>query len=175
MGGRRLWGYRAGFAAISAAILFYALLPFGRPEGGWPGPELTLCVVIAWVLRRPDYVPLWLMVPILLLDDALLMRPLGLWTLIVLLVTEFLRRGVDHAEALPFSSEMSLAAGWITAAFVANHLALMLLLAETPPLWGQAFQMLVTILCYPIVAVASQLIGVRRLGPGELDSLGARA
>jgi rod shape-determining protein MreD len=175
MGGRRLWGYRALFAALAALLLFLALLPFGQGEGGVPGPELTLCLICAWILRRPDYVPLWLMVPILLLDDALLMRPLGLWTLIVLLVTETLRRRVDQTEALPLTSEFTLVAGWIAAAFALNHLALVVLLAETPPIGGQALQAVVTIAFYPVTVVFSQLLGVRRLAPGELDTLGARA
>lgn len=175
MGARGPWTYRLLFVVLSGAVLFFALLPFGVEEGALPGPEVTLCLILAWALRRPDYVPLWLMVPVLLLGDALLMRPMGLWTLIVLLVTEFLRRGVDHAEALPLSSEVSMVAGWITAAFVANHLALVLLLAETPPLPGQVLQLLVTIAIYPATVLLSRAIGVRRLAPGELDTLGARA
>lgn len=175
MGGRTLWGYRATFLGLSALILFFALLPFGSADGGLPGPELTLCFICAWILRRPDYVPLWLMVPILLMDDILLMRPLGLWTLIVLVVSEVLRRQVDHAEALPFSSELPLVAGWIAGAFVAQYLFLLLLVAETPPLTGLILQAIGTIVAYPFVVLFSQLIGVRRLAPGELDTLGARA
>ncbi|MEM7709687.1 MAG: rod shape-determining protein MreD [Pseudomonadota bacterium] len=174
MGGRSLWSYRALFAGLAAAVLFLALLPFGGGEGRFPGPEATLCLICAWVLRRPDYVPLWLMIPVLLLDDMLLMRPLGLWTLIVLLVSDVLRRRVDQAEVLPFTSELTLVAGWIGIAFAANYGALLVLLAETPPLMGQALQALATIVFYPVVALFSQLIGVRRLAPGELDTLGAR-
>lgn len=175
MGGRRVWGYRTLFVLLSVLILFAALLPFGTGQRGLPGPELTLCLICAWVLRRPDYVPVWLIVPVLLLDDVLLMRPLGLWTLIVLLVSEVLRRRVDQAETLPFSTELPVACIWIGIAFGANHLALLLLLAETPPLTGQVLQAVMTIVFYPFVALFSQLIGVRRLAPGELDTLGARA
>jgi rod shape-determining protein MreD len=175
MAGRAVWGYRALFALMLALITFFALLPFGPGEGGVPGPELTLCLVCAWVLRRPDYVPVWLLVPLLLLEDALLMRPLGLWTLIVLLVSENLRRRVDQHEALPFWSETAVAGGCILAAFAAQHAALVLLLAEPPPLAGQALQALATAVFYPPAAVFSTLIGVRRLQPGELDSLGSRA
>lgn len=172
---RSLWSYRALFGALALLILFFALLPFGPGEGGVPGPELTLCLVCAWVLRRPDFVPLWLLVPMLLLDDALLMRPLGLWTLIVLLASEYLRRRVDHGEALPFWTEVGLVSGVIAAAFVANHLVLALLLAQTPPLVGQGLHALATIVFYPLVAIFSQMLGVRRLAPGELDALGSRA
>jgi rod shape-determining protein MreD len=115
------------------------------------------------------------MVPVLLLDDILLMRPLGLWTLIVLLVSENLRRRVDHTQLLPFWSEVALVSICIAMAHGLNHLALLLLLAETPPLAGQGLQALTTIVTYPFIALFSQLIGVRRLAPGELDALGGRA
>ncbi|KIT15530.1 hypothetical protein [Jannaschia aquimarina] len=175
MAPRRVWGYRLLFVVLACTVLFFALLPFGPGEGGVPGPELTVCLIFAWVLRRPDYVPLWLMVPLLLLDDALLMRPLGLWTLIVLLMSEWLRRRVDHTESLPFWNEVALVSGCIVAAFAAYHLSLALLLAQTPPLGGQALHALATIVFYPPVVIFSQLLGVRRLQPGELDTLGARA
>lgn len=172
---RSVWLYRALFAALALAATFYALLPFGAGEGGVPGPELIVCGVAAWVLRRPDYVPVWLILLVLLLDDALLQRPLGLWTLIVLMMSEYLRRRVDQTEAMPVGSEAVLVAGCIAAAFAANHLALMLVLAQTPPLAGQTLHALVTIVFYLPVALLSHLIGVRRLAPGELDSLGTRA
>ena len=174
MGGRRLWGYRATYLLLTSLIAFAALLPFG-PDDGVPGPELTFCLTCAWVLRRPDYVPIWLLIPVLLLQDALMMRPLGLWTLITFLVTEYLRRRVDHSEALPFWSEVALVSAWIVAAFGLYHVSHLLLLAETAPVRGLALQALATIVFYPLIAIFSQLIGVRRLAPGELDTLGSRA
>lgn len=172
---RSVWLYRLVFAGLAAAFTFLALLPFGAEEGSWPGPELIVCLVAAWVLRRPDYVPVWLLLGVLLLDDALLMRPLGLWALIVLVMSEYLRRRVDPSQAMSFGSEVALVAGCITVAFAANHLALVILLAPTPPFGGQVLHILVTIAFYPPVALFSRLIGVRRLAPGELDSLGTRA
>ncbi|UWQ22511.1 rod shape-determining protein MreD [Jannaschia sp. W003] len=175
MAPRRVWWFRVLFALLAFLVLFFALLPFGPGEGGVPGPDLTLCLAAAWVLRRPDYVPVWLLIPLLVLGDALLGRPLGLWALIVLLITEYLRRRVDQSEALPFWSEVGLVTGCIAVAFVANYAALVLLLAGTPPLGGEALHALATIVFYPPAAIFSQMLGVRRLAPGELDTLGSRA
>ena len=58
-------------------------------------------------------------------------------------------------------------AGCIAVAFVADHLALALLLAETPPLLGQGLHALATIVFYPLIAVFSQLIGVQPTRPGR--------
>jgi rod shape-determining protein MreD len=170
-----IWSYRLTFIALAASVMFFALLPFGAPEGGVPGPDLLVCLTFAWVLRRPDYVPTWLIVPVLLVADFVLMRPLGLWTLIVLLASEHLRRRVDPGEVGTFSSEIATVAAVIFGVFVLNHAAMLLLLAGTPPLLGQALHLLATIVFYPVAAIFSQLIGVRRLAPGELDTLGTRA
>ena len=175
MEGRAVWQYRATFAALAAAICFFALLPFDAGEGGIPGPDLVVCLAAAWVLRRPDYVPVWLLIAVVLTGDVLLMRPLGLWTLVMLLFSEYLRRRVDHAESLPVWSEFGLVAACILVAFAANHLALVVLLVQPPPLWGEVIHAIATVVFYPLVVVFSQLIGVRRLAPGELDSLGTRA
>lgn len=175
MAPRDVWWFRLIFGLLTAAILFFSLLPFGPGEGGMPGPELIFGLICAWVLRRPDYVPVWLLIPVLLVEDALLNRPLGLWTLVAFLASEYLRRRVDQSEAMPYTIEASIVGGTITVAFLANHLILIVLLAEPPPLLGQALHAVATIVFYPAVAVFSQMIGVRRLAPGELDTLGSRA
>jgi rod shape-determining protein MreD len=126
------------------------------------------------VLRRPDYVPIWMLVPVLLLADALLMRPLGLWSLIVLLASEHLRRRVQPGEVGTFGAEIVTVGAVIFGAFLLNHLTLVLILAETPPLLGQGLHMLATVVFYPLAAIFSQLIGVRRPAPGELDGMGSR-
>ncbi|GIT90779.1 hypothetical protein JANAI62_12340 [Jannaschia pagri] len=172
---RTIWTYRLLFVVISFVLLFFALLPFSTGEGRLPAPDLMMCLVFAWILRRPDYVPLWLLVPLLLLDDALLMRPLGVWTLVVMLASEYLRRRVDHTQAQTFWSEMVLVSGLIAGTFLANHVVLLLLLAETAPILGQVLHATATIVFYPLTVLFSQLVGVRRLAPGELDSLGTRA
>lgn len=175
MAAKSIWGYRATFVGLSALIFFFALLPFDAGDGNVPGPDLVIALVAAWVLRRPDYLPVWLLVIVLLLGDFVLMRPLGLWTLIVFLMSEYLRRRVDHAEAAPFWSEVGVVSICILAAFAADYLVLVLLLAETPPILGQGLHAFATVVFYPAVAIFSQMIGVRRLAPGELDSLGTRA
>ena len=123
MAPRQVWAYRFLFLILAGGILFFSLLPFGPGEGGIPGPELAFCLICAWVLRRPDYVPVWLLVPVLLIEDALLMRPLGLWALVCFLASEYLRRRVDQSEAMPYTSEASVVAGTIVVAFTANGLS----------------------------------------------------
>lgn len=175
MSSRTTWGFRALFACTAFAYMFFSLLPFGSDAATIPAPEVMLCVTFAWILRRPDYVPVWLLVALVLMADVLLMRPLGLWTLMVLLASEYLRRRVDFSEVHTFGAELILVSALIAATFAAESVALSLLLAEGGPLTGRILQAISTIVFYPIVVVFSKLVGVRRLAPGELDTLGHRA
>ena len=86
-----VWLYRGGFLLVALILLFVRLLPLGSVAGDWPGPDILLCVIFAWAMRRPDFLPVWLLVAVLLTEDMILMRPPGLWTAIVVLATEFLR------------------------------------------------------------------------------------
>src|SRR6056297_633829 len=85
------WRYWLLFLAIAAVLFFVQLLPLDLQPGRFPGPDVLLLLAIAWVLRRPDFVPVLLVAAVFLLADILFMRPLGLWTALVVLGMEFLR------------------------------------------------------------------------------------
>lgn len=107
----RVWLYRGIFAALALFILFVRLLPLGTEAGRLPGPDLLLCVMLAWVMRRPDYLPVLMITVIVLLEDVVLMRPPGLWTALVVLATEFLRSRAALTRELSFAVEWMLVAG----------------------------------------------------------------
>lgn len=173
---RSIWGYRALLAGLLTLTLFFSLLPLGSFFGRIPGPDLMLALLIAWTLRRPDYVPLGLVALFAFMADALLMRPLGLGALTVVLATEYLRRSVIQTEALTFLDELLQAGLVIAACFFGERIILLLLFADQPPALDQILQVIVTFLFYPLTVGATQFVfGVRRLQPGEVDILGSRA
>ena len=61
-----LWLHRAGIILVTLALLFLKLLPIGSTAGDWPGPDLMLCLILAMVVRRPDYLPIWLVLLVVL-------------------------------------------------------------------------------------------------------------
>ena len=65
----------------------------------WPAPDLMLALTLAWVVRRPDLLPAPLIAAYFFVEDILMMRPPGLWALIVLGATEFLRRATRRCAA----------------------------------------------------------------------------
>lgn len=175
MSPRSVFMYRAALAGMLSLVMFFSLLPVGGFFFGLPGPDLIMCFFFAWVLRRPDYVPMGLVVLIGFFADALLMQPLGLWTVILLIATETLRRGVQSTEVLTPVDEAFQVVTVMLACFLAERLALMILLADAPALSSQLVHILMTVLFYPVIVLVTHTVfGVRRLQPGEVDALGGR-
>ncbi|MGQ0563784.1 MAG: rod shape-determining protein MreD [Gemmobacter sp.] len=171
----RLWLYRGAFAGIAALILFLRLLPIGGQAGSWPGPDLMLCLMLAWVTRRPDYLPTLLIAVIVLAEDLILMRPPGLWAAIVVIATEFLRARSALTRELGFLPEWFLI-GIVMFAMLAGYRLILGLAFLDQPAFHYAFaQTAMSVLCYPVVAGALHVaIGLRKPSTGEVDPWGRR-
>ena len=48
---------QALFLFFFGAVLFWRLVPLAPGQVIWPGPDFTLCLVLIWVLRRPEQIP----------------------------------------------------------------------------------------------------------------------
>ncbi|WP_434613984.1 rod shape-determining protein MreD [Tabrizicola sp. M-4] len=170
-----VWFYRAIFVGLAAALLFLKLLPLGSLAGDWPGPDLLLCLIFAWVVRRPDFLPALLIATVVLLEDLLLMRPPGLWTALVLLATEFIRSRAALTRELAFVTEWLLVAGVMVALLIAYRLAFAVSFLPQPGFGFALLQTLWSVLCYPIVVAASRLaFDLRKPATGEVDAYGQR-
>ena len=169
------WSFRALYLGLAALLIFFRLLPLSTLPGGVPGPDLMLCMTFVWVLRRPDFLPAAAIVAVFLLEDLLLMRPPGLWTVLVLLATEFLRDRVAMMRSLPFFVEWATVAGVLAAMVLANRLILALAMVPQGGLGLTLLQLLVTAIAYPaVVFLTRTAFGLRRTGPGGSDALGNR-
>ena len=173
---RTRWQYRALFVCIAASIVFVQLLPLHPGPGRMPGPDVLLLVAIAWVLRRPDVVPVPLIAAVFLMADILFMRPPGLWTALVVLGLEFLRSRSGAARDWSLLIEWLVVAATVAIMFVANALVLFVFMVDQPGLGLTLIQLLGTILVYPIVvALAARAFGLRRPIAGDGDGIGARS
>ncbi len=171
----RRWGYRALFLGICGALMFLHILPVDLAAGRWPAPDLMLCVTFAWVLRRPKFVPVWLIAAVFLMADMLYMRPPGLWAALVVIAVEVLRGRETQYRETAFSVEWATVAAALTAITLADRAILGLTMVDQVSLWLTMLQLVFTVLAYPLVVVVSRVVfGVRRITPGELDALGAR-
>lgn len=151
----QVWFLRGLFAALVLAVLLRALLPLDVGAPTVPGPDLILCLVLAWVQRRPDVLTAPIIAGTLLLADFLLMRPPGLWALIVLAGTEVLRRRAYRTERTPALVEMGMVTIMIAAMMLAQRLVLTLFFVDQPPIPAELLHFLTTVAAYPVVAVLS--------------------
>lgn len=189
---REVWLHRALFVAIALALLFWRLLPLPIPRlslcaeaDGWcsftvwlarmPGPDFLLCVIFAWMMRRPDYLPALLIAAIVLLEDMILMRPPGLWTALVLIASEFVRGRVALTRELNFGVEWLLVAGLMLAMLVVYRLTFAMVLMPQPGFGFAMLQVVWSILCYPVVVFLSRFVlDLHKPAMGEIDAYGRR-
>ena len=170
-----LWLYRGLFVVLALVLLFLKLLPLGSLAGTLPGPDLLLCLIFAWVLRRPDYLPVLLIAGIVLLEDFLLMRPPGLWAGLVIVGTEFIRSRVGLTRELSFPAEWALVGAVMFGLLLAYRLAFVVSFMPQPALGFALLQTVWSVLCYPLVVAASRFaFDLRKPAMGEVDAYGRR-
>jgi len=158
------------FALCSVIILFY-VLPINLGPGGYPGPDLLLCVTFAWVLRRPHFLPATLVAAVFLLTDILFMRPPGLWAALVILAVEYLRSRERSLRELPLAVEL----GTVSAVLILIHLAnyLVLLIFAVPP--GQfglvILQIIASLIAYPMIVILSRVVlKIDKMSPADINA-----
>ncbi|WP_372603178.1 rod shape-determining protein MreD [Actibacterium sp.] len=167
------WLFRLIFVGLCALILFFQVLPLHTAPPRVPGPDLMLCLAFAFVQRRPDFVPLFLLTVVFLMADFVLMRPPGLWTALVLLASEFLRNRHIGTGEVPFPAEWLLTAAAISAVYTLYVLVLGLSGAVSPAKGMLVMQAVFSILCYPVVVAIVHLgLKLRRPSPGDTEAVG---
>ncbi|KGB81915.1 hypothetical protein JT55_10780 [Rhodovulum sp. NI22] len=165
--------YRVVFGLLGAVLIFLYLLPLDTTPGRFPGPDLLLCLAFAWVQRRPDFLPPFLLVGVFLMADMLLMRPPGLWTALVLLGAEFLRSRHGGTGELPFPAEWAFTAMVIAAISLVYMLVLSLFAVDHGQPVMALMRAALTIAFYPLVVVfCHHGLTLRRLSPGDVDPHG---
>lgn len=170
-----IWVMRAAFPALALLIVFFHLLPLDTVPRRWAPPDVLMATALAWSLRRPDYIPTLSLALTLLLADLMFQRPPGLLAMLVLLGCEFLKPRATAQGDTSFAAEWLSVAVVLAAITVLNRLILAMVDVQQAPFGLILIQMLLTIAVYPLVVVISQsILGVRRLTPADLETLGNR-
>lgn len=171
----RLWFGRLIFAACVATILFLSLVPLNFTPRFLPWPDLLLCLTFAYSMRRPEFVPVWLLAGVFLLADILLMRPPGLWTALVILSVEFGRTQEYRFRELIFPFEWAFFATSMFLILLTYRLVLALLLVPQPGFGGIMLHFLFTILIYPLVVLFCVFVlRVQKVTPDQAIKYGHR-
>ncbi len=171
----RTWMNRGLFALLAFVIVVIQLVPLDMRPVGWAAPDVLLAITLAWVARQPNYLPVLVIAVLFLMTDFLFLRPPGLWTALVVVLTEVIRRQNRDFRNMPMLAEWGTIAVGIVAITLANRLILVIVMAPQAPLGLTLIEMVATIVVYPIViVVAHYVFGVSRAARGEVGSKGQR-
>ena len=163
------------FVGVALTLFFLRLLPLGTEAGRLPGPDILLCLILAWVQRRPDYLPAGLVAAVILTEDLFMLRPPGLWAALTVLGAEFLRSRAALTRELSFLMEWLLIAAVMVVLFLAGRLAHAVMFLPQIGFGYATAQVLASILAYPLVVGMSRVaLGVHKPGMGEVDARGRR-
>jgi len=169
------WVGRLSYVAVASAILFVDLLPLSFTPGFIPTPDLLFVLTLAIALRRPEFVPDWLVAPVFFLADILLMRPPGLWSAVALVATIFTGRQEYRFRDVTFLLEWGFVASVMFLAMLANRIALTTMLIEQPPFGTMMLYFLVTAATYPlVVAFCYFILRIRKVTPDVAVLFGHR-
>lgn len=167
----RLWGMRLTFALVVCIVLFFHLLPLETTPRRWVGPDMLIAFAFAWSLRRPEYVPSLALAALFLMADLLLLRPPGLWAVCAFLACENLKSRSRGLRDSSFASEWLTVCIMLVVVAVAYRLGLIITLLDPPAFGLSVFELVMTMLFYPVVvAITHGILGVRKAAPGELDA-----
>lgn len=169
----RTWMHRGIFMVLAFWIIVFQLVPLDLRPATWAAPDLLLAATLAWVARKPNYLPVPVIAGFFLMADFLFMRPPGLLAVLVVLLTETIRRQHREFRNMTLIMEWGTIAIGIIGITLANRLILALVMAPQAPLGLAAMEMSATILVYPIVVLLAHfLLGVSRAAPGEVGRKG---
>ncbi|MFC3168195.1 MULTISPECIES: rod shape-determining protein MreD [Paracoccus] len=162
------------FCATMAALLFLRLLPLSAGDVRLPGPDLGLCLTLAWVLRRPDQLAAPVIALVFVVQDIVLFHPLGLWPAIVLLGSEAARLREARWRDGPFMVEWLRVTILIGVMMLSYRIVQVLFMMPVPALGQVILQFIATVAAYPLVVLAARaLIGLRRVTFTEAEQMGA--
>lgn len=138
---------------LGLLAIFLEALPLGLSAQSHPSPDLLLCVVAYWSIRRPGSAPALLIFVLGLARDLLTDVPVGAGVLSLLLVSEVLKLRRRRFARSNFAFE------WISVTLAAVASAALhwflvaLTLAQPPYLVDVLNQSIYTMMAYPLLAL----------------------
>lgn len=138
------------YLAIVALVVLLQTLPVQSLPYPFVPADVPLAITLAWIMRRPDVMSPIVITLAFLFADTILQRPPGLWTLIVLCASIFLRMRTRGRKEVLFIYEWFIISLVIGVSFLTQYFALMFTFLPVPDLQPYLVQVLLSILIYPI-------------------------
>lgn len=161
-------GFATLFLVLGAFAIFFRMLPVGPMTGGWPPPDVIVLFGFAWVLRRPDFVPVLLFAALMLVSELMFLAPPGPGAALAVIGLEALRGRAWLLREQTFVVEWVTVGAVLTLMFLAERTLLAVFFVEQAPFGLSLIGQLVNVAAYPLlVAISVWAFRVRRLAPGE--------
>lgn len=163
-----VWRERILYVLAAMAVTYLAILPLGAKSNAAAVPDLFFCMTIAWVMRRPESAPVFLVAVTSFLIDIVLGRPMGLWSLILVLASEYFRgRETGKGMQMHLLEWLSVSLLFLTM-LITYKIALTVGFSFAPDYADLALHFLVTVITYPVV-VAVLYWGLKIRSPLPAD------
>ena len=147
------WFRMALMATLAMCAIYAEAAPLGLGAGARPSPDLLLCVIAYWAVRRPGSTPMLLVFGLGLVRDLLTDLPVGAGALSLVLVAEALKRWRRALARSAFMLEWAVVALAALASTTLHWLLVVLMLAQPPYLFDLGLQCLYTAGAYPAIAL----------------------
>lgn len=139
--------------ALGLAVILLETLPLGLSAQSHPSPDLLLCVVAYWSIRRPDSAPAVLIFVLALVRDLLTDIPVGAGVLSLLIISEALKMRRRRFARANFAVEWIAVALAAIASAALHWLLVVIMFAQPPYLSDLLNQSIYTMMCYPLLAL----------------------
>ena len=146
----RILRLRLTYLLIVMLLALFQTMPIHTSIDQFAMPDIPLVITFVWVMRRPDVMGPILITIAFLFADMILQRPPGLWTLITLCASMFLRSRTIYFKEVIFFYEWLMIAIIVIFCFAAHQFLLLLTFLPTHDLALLVKQALFTIMLYPI-------------------------
>lgn len=146
----RIFWLRLTYLLIALSLILLQTLPIHTSQYQFIKPDFLLIITYAWIMRRPDVMGPILITIAFLFTDFILQRPPGLWTLITLCGSMFLKMRVLDFKEVVFFYEWLLVAIVVTLNFILYHFALLLTFLPMHNLKLYILHAFLTLITYPI-------------------------
>lgn len=138
---------------LGTLAIFAEAAPLGLGPTAPPSPDILMCVLVYWSIRRPGSTPLLAVFALGLVRDFLTDVPLGAGTLSLVIVTELFKSQRHHLQRMNLMVEWMAvtAAALLSTAFV--WLLVVLTLSQPPYVIELLHQCLYTAMVYPLIVL----------------------
>ena len=159
----QIWLYRGLFLSLGLLTIAFPLLPLQFTPERFSAPDLLYALTVAWMVRQPETAPFALVAGLALLSDAVLMRPVGLWAMLLLGASEVVRFSYNAVQERGVMMEIALAAGLFIAMVIIQNFLLWLSFSQSLDFASMLQFAMLTLLCYPVmVAFLHYILRVRK-------------